>query len=303
VKGPEPVLLVTGAAGMLGRAVVGAAQDLGLTTYGLARAELDVTDPAGVRATLEALRPTAVVNCAAWTDVDGAESQPEQASAINGVGAGNLARAASAIDAFLVQVSTDYVFAGDSPRPYVESDPPAPRSAYGASKLAGERAVLEADARHAVVRTAWLFGVGGRNFVDTMLDLAAAGREEVSVVTDQVGCPTWTGHLAQALLEVLRRRSGGVHHACGAGQCSWNELAREVFARAGLAMRVLPASSAEMRRPAPRPPFSVLGSERPDPIRLPPWQEGVSAHLRARGIVPGVVAADRTMTSGIGHSL
>jgi dTDP-4-dehydrorhamnose reductase len=131
------------------------------------------------------------------------------------------------------------------------------------------------------VRTAWLFGVGGRNFVETMLSLASS-RDEVSVVTDQVGCPTFAGHLAPALIELAERRDGGIHHLGGTGACTWNEFAVEIFAQAGVYCRVLPTTSAAVARPAPRPAYSVLGSERPDPIALPPWQDGLRAYLEAR---------------------
>jgi len=154
--------------------------------------------------------------------------------------------------------------------------------AYGASKLAGERAVTAANPAHAIVRTAWLFGAGGKNFVDTMLALGAE-REEVSVVTDQVGCPTWTGHLAGALVELAERpQDTGIHHIAGAGSCSWNELAIEIFDRAGIDCRVLPTTTAAFPRPAARPAYSVLGSERRDPLVLPSWQDGVASYLRTR---------------------
>ena len=181
-----------------------------------------------------------------------------------------------------MHVSTDYVFAGDGRRPYVESDPTDPRSVYGASKLAGELAVLAASPRHTVARTSWLFGAGGKNFVDTMLRLAGEGREQVSVVTDQLGCPTWTGHLAPALLALAATGPSGVVHVAGGGAATWNQLAQQVFAQSGLGVRVLPCTSAEQRRPAARPAYSVLGTERERVPRLPLWTEGVRGHLGAR---------------------
>ena len=182
----------------------------------------------------------------------------------------------------LVHVSTDYVFDGSKREPWLESDATGPLGVYGETKLAGELAVAAAHPRYAIVRTAWLFGAGGKNFVDTMLTLGAQ-REEVSVVTDQVGCPTWTGHLAPALVALAERpEETGIHHVAGAGACTWNELAREVFARAALDCRVLPATSADHVRPAARPAYSVLGSERSNPIVLPDWQDGVGAYLATR---------------------
>ncbi len=275
-------LLVTGAGGMLGRAVAECAQRLGHDVRALARADLDITDATAVHDALAELRPRAVVNCAAYTDVDGAESGRDAAMAVNGTGAGNVAAAAADVGAAIVHVSTDYVFDGSRRAPWVESDPVAPLGAYGATKLAGEEAVAAANPAHAIVRTAWLFGAGGRNFVDTMLALGAE-REEVSVVTDQIGCPTWTGHLAGALVELAERpQETGIHHIAAAGSCSWNELAIEVFDRAGIDCRVLPTTTAAFPRPAPRPAYSVLGTERRDPLVLPAWQEGVAAYLATR---------------------
>jgi dTDP-4-dehydrorhamnose reductase len=273
-------LLVTGAGGMLGRDVIAAAA--GHEAIALARADLDVTDRTAVRAAVIDACPDVVVNCAAWTDVDGAEADEEAAEAVNGAGAGNVARAAAVAGAAVVHVSSDYVFDGRKASPYVESDPVGPISAYGRGKLAGERAVAAAHPDgHLIVRSSWLFGVNGRNFVDTMLRLAAE-RDEVSVVDDQVGCPTFTGHLASALIALAERGARGTMHVAGGGRCSWNELAREVFAQAGVACEVKPAKTADMGRPAPRPAFSVLDSERDDAVRLPPWRDGVAAYLGAR---------------------
>jgi dTDP-4-dehydrorhamnose reductase len=275
-------LLVTGAGGMLGRAVVEAAQRRGHDVRAATRADLDIADAEALRRALAAAHPRAVVNCAAYTDVDGAETDRFAAFAVNGKGAGNVAAAAAGIGAAIVHVSTDYVFDGTKREPWLESDAVAPLGAYGASKLAGERAVAAANPAHAIVRTAWLFGAGGRNFVDTMLALGAE-REEVSVVTDQIGCPTWTGHLAAALVELAERPgAAGVHHIAAAGSCSWNELAIEVFERAGIDCRVLPTTTAAFPRPAPRPAYSVLGTERRDPLVLAPWQDGVAAYLQTR---------------------
>jgi len=276
-------LLVTGAAGMLGRATVAAAQRLGHEVTGLTRADLDICDAAAIEDALRRLRPTAIVNCAAWTDVDGAEEHGDLAQRANGIAPGLLAVAATAADAHLVHVSTDYVFDGRSHEPWVESDPVAPLNVYGRTKLAGEQAVLQDwDGRHAVVRTAWVYGEGGTNFVDTMLRLGA-DRDEISVVTDQVGRPTWTGHLAAALVELAERREDtGVFHATGPGAVSWYEFAIEIFDRAGIDCRVVPTTSDAFPRPAERPAYSVLGTERDPGVHLPPWQEGLAAYLDSR---------------------
>jgi dTDP-4-dehydrorhamnose reductase len=269
-------LLVTGAAGMLGRDVVAAAGDAGHEVVALARADLDITDADAVRAAVRAARPDAVINCAAWTDVDGAETAEDAATLVNGGGAGHVAAAAAEAGALTVHVSTDYVFDGRAREPYAEDAAPAPQSAYGRSKLAGERAV--AGERSAIVRSSWLFGPHGRNFVDTMRRLGAE-RSEVAVVSDQVGCPTYTGHLAPALVDVAERGLTGVLHVAGGGRCSWLELAEATFAEAGLACRVRPQSTADVGRPAPRPAFSALMSTRSDAPVLPPWRAGLRAHL------------------------
>src|SRR5215217_9539452 len=268
-------LLVTGAAGMLGRDVVAAAESAGHDVIALARADLDITDADAVRAAIADARPDAVVNCAGWTDVDGAEAEEEAATRINGDGAGNLAAAAP----FLVHVSSDYVFDGTASEPYAEGDPTGPRTAYGRSKLAGEHAVAAAG-DHAIVRSAWLFGVHGKNFVATMLRLAE-DRQEVDVVADQIGCPTFTGHIGPALVEIAEKRVTGVLHVAGGGACSWCEFAQATFEEAGADCRALPVTTAEFPRPAPRAAWSVLGSTRPDAPVLPPWREGLSAYLRS----------------------
>jgi dTDP-4-dehydrorhamnose reductase len=281
-------LLVTGAAGMLGLDVLRAGEHAGWELVGVDLPELDITDADAVQAAFERVRPDAALNCAAWTDVDGAETHVEQTHAVNADGAGNLARVAARADVPLVHVSTDYVFDGEAcvaqsgaPRPYVESDPTGPRTVYGRSKLDGERQVLAASPRHTVVRSAWLFGVGGANFVETMLRLAGE-REAVQVVTDQVGCPTWTGHLAPALLGLIERGVAGLVHLAGTGRVSWNAFAIEIFRQAEIPCRVEPATTAQMSRPAPRPAWSALESEREDVLPLPPWQDGLAGYLAAR---------------------
>jgi len=236
----------------------------------LSHADLDVTDTAAVRAALGGAE--LVINCAAYTDVDGAESEPEAALRVNRDGARNVAEAAGTV----IYVSSDYVFDGRAAEPYVESDPVGPLSAYGRSKLAGERATAQANPRHFVVRSAWLFGAGGHNFVETMLGLGPA----VRVVADQVGCPTFTGHLAEALVRLAGTDDYGVHHMAASGSCSWYEFAREIFTRAGVDTRVNPCTTEDFPRPAPRPAYSVLGSEHGH--TLPHWREGLAAYLGVR---------------------
>jgi dTDP-4-dehydrorhamnose reductase len=263
---------------MLGREVVRAAGD---GAVGLTQAELDVTDRAAVA---DALSGETVINCAGYTDVDGAEADPEAARAVNADGARNVAE----VSARVIYLSTDYVFDGTKPGPYVESDPARPLSEYGRSKLAGERATLTASPHSLIVRTSWLFGAGGRNFVDTMLRLAEE-RDELNVVDDQIGCPTFTGHLAEALVSLARGESRladghsahGVLHVAGSGSCSWFEFAGKIFESAGVEVQVHPCRTDELPRAARRPANSVLRSERGAP-ELPSWQEGLDAFLGVR---------------------
>ncbi len=250
--------------------------------------ELDITDEPAVFALYESERPEATINCAAWTNVDGAETNREAAHAVNAEGAGNLARAAASIGSPLLHISTDYVFDGAAPldadgrpRPYLESDPTGPRSVYGETKLAGERQVLDASRSHTVVRTAWLYGIDGPNFVATMLRLAGE-RDAVQVVDDQIGSPTWSGHLAPAIVGLLERSVSGLVHLTGAGQVSWNGFAKEIFRQAEVDCRVEAVSSEQMARPAPRPAFSVLDTERDDVLPMGPWQDGLAGYLAAR---------------------
>jgi dTDP-4-dehydrorhamnose reductase len=210
-----------------------------------------------------------VLHAAAWTDVDGAESDPAGAELANVDGTRNVA----ALGAPVVYFSSDYVFDGRKHEPYVESDAPAPVSVYGRTKLEGERQVREGW----VVRSSWLFGWTGTNFVRTMLRLGAE-RDEVGVVADQVGCPTYVGHLAEATRELLEL-PGGIWHLAAEGQCSWADFARAIFEEAALDCRVREITTEELGRPAPRPAYSVLRSEREGAPRLPHWREGLRACL------------------------
>jgi dTDP-4-dehydrorhamnose reductase len=277
-------LLITGHGGLLAGAVFRAGTDAGADVVGLTEQELDITDAAAVARALEEVRPDVVINCAAWVNAETAEDDPDGARAVNADGAGILAAAADAVGSAIVYPSTDYVFDGTKGEAYVETDAPAPLSVYGETKLAGERATAEANPRHFVTRTAWLYGPGGRNFPDTMLKLAADGAD-IRVVDDQIGCPTYTGHLAEALVELAGTENYGTHHMGGGTVCSWYELAREVFRLSGSDYPVRPCTSAEYPLQAPRPAFSALTSERTDTPRLPPLEAGLRAHLETRAAV------------------
>jgi dTDP-4-dehydrorhamnose reductase len=276
--------LITGAAGMLGLDVRAAAIATGHEVTALSRSELDVTDAVAVARAVTGVGADAVINCAAYTNVDGAESDPGGAHAVNGAGAGHVAAAAQAAGAWTLHVSTDYVFDGTKTSPYLESDVPGPLSVYGASKLAGERAVeLAAPGRHTIVRSSWLFGTGGACFPATMLRLSRE-RDELSVVDDQIGCPTFTGHLAQALVDLAARpeRPVGVLHVAAGGECSWFDFATEIMRLAGAATRITRGRTADLGRPAPRPAYSVLRSERgPLAPVLADWSKGLAAYLES----------------------
>jgi dTDP-4-dehydrorhamnose reductase len=275
-------VLITGAAGMLGHRVVADALARGWEAVGIDLAEADLTDPDAAQDVVQEHGPDAVIHCAAFTDVDGAEEREDVARRVNVDASANIAAAAAMLGARIVAVSTDYVFDGTlTGRPYVESDPTAPLGAYGRTKLGGEQAVAGHNPDHAIARTAWLFGLGGKNFPDTMLT-AAETRDEVAVVTDQVGSPTWAGHLSPALLDLAAAEAVGVFHTAGGGQCSWYELTVELYRAAGVDCRVNETTAAEFQRPAPRPSWSVLASERDETPRLAPWQEGISGYLSER---------------------
>jgi dTDP-4-dehydrorhamnose reductase len=214
--------------------------------------------------------PDLVLHAAAWTDVDGAEADPQGAAAVNVGGTQN----AALLGAPLVYFSTDYVFDGLKRSPYVEADPPNPQSAYGRTKLHGEAAAGDAAW---IVRTSWLFGWTGSNFVRTMLELGAE-RDEVAVVHDQRGCPTYVGDLANAVRELVELRSG-IWHLAADGDCTWAEFAEAIFEEAGIDCRVRRITAEELGRPAPRPAYSVLRSEHPDAPRLPHWREGLRSCL------------------------
>lgn len=277
--------LVTGAAGMLSRDVLAALADAGHGVVTAAtRADLDVTDPGAVRAAVAG--HDVVVNAAGWTDVDGAETAEAAATAVNGTAVGHLAAACRDTGARLLHVSTDYVFAGDATTPYPEDAPTVPVNAYGRSKLAGERAVLGTlpDTGY-VVRTSWLYGAHGRNFVATLLN-AAATRETLDVVDDQRGQPTWSGALAARLVALgAADAPAGIYHGTAAGETTWYGLARAAFEASGLDPdRIRPTTSAAFRRPAPRPAYSVLGHDRWTAAGFAPlahWSDQLAGGLAA----------------------
>ncbi|MER6038665.1 dTDP-4-dehydrorhamnose reductase [Streptomyces sp. NPDC001835] len=275
--------LVTGASGMLGQDTVRELRERGEDVTGLDRTALDIAEPGSVRQAFDDHRPDVVVNCAAYTAVDHAETDEARALRVNGEGPRLLARACAAHGARLVHVSTDYVFSGEArDTPYPEDHTPAPRTAYGRTKLAGERAVLAEHQGGAVVlRTAWLYGAHGRNFVRTMLELEAR-RDTLDVVDDQRGQPTWSADVAALVADLGAGDARGVLHATNSGEATWFELAREVFRLAGAdPERVRPTDSRSFPRPAPRPAYSVLGHARWRETGLEPPRDWRSALYEA----------------------
>lgn len=275
-------LIVTGAAGMLAKALVPSLEAAGHDVLAPVEAEFDVTSPpASLVHDIEAWRTDWVIHLAAFTKVDECESQPERAREVNAEGSRNVAIAAHQAGAGVVAISTDYVFDGRGTTPYHEDQPAAPQSVYGRTKWEGEQAVRETVSRHQIVRTAWLYGAGGPNFVDTILRKARAG-EPLKVVDDQRGSPTSAADLAEALVKLAVAGQYGTYHCTNAGDCTWHELAVHALARAGLGSPVARIDSATLARPARRPAYSVLSNlmfEHVTGHRMAHWQDAVDRYL------------------------
>jgi dTDP-4-dehydrorhamnose reductase len=277
-------ILVTGAGGMLAQALVPEFRNRGHEVVALNRGTLDVTDEAAVRRRIVEEAPEAVVQCAAYTAVDAAESDEADAFRLNAEATGFVASACQKVGARLVYPSTDYVFAGNGVRPYRPDDPPDPINAYGRSKRAGEEAALErSDAL--VVRTSWLYGSGGPNFVDTILRLARE-RGHLEVVGDQIGRPTWTGVLAAAIADLLACGGRGIFHATGGGEpASWCEVARRATGQVVPGIVIREVTSAAFVRPAPRPAYSVLDCTTTEAAigrELPAWEHSLANYLQGQ---------------------
>ena len=274
------MILVVGSKGMLGQELMGL---YGSAARGVDVEDIDITDLGSVQRVLVTLKPRIVINAAAFTDVDACQTDAELALQVNGEGVAHLAMITKEIGALLVQVSTDYVFDGRKNAPYQEDDAPAPLSVYGESKLAGEMNV-KFNPEHLIVRTQWLYGLGGKNFVETMLRLAGE-RSELTVVDDQIGAPTWTYDLALAIKALIDKGCRGTYHAANSGFVSWNGFAREIFQQSGLAITVNPMSTEQLGRPAPRPLYSVLDFSKlaeDTGFVAEPWQEALKRYLEQR---------------------
>lgn len=268
-----------GATGMLGQDVM-AVMAARHRMHPYPEEALDITDAGHVMRAMEALQPDALINCAAYTNVDGCETEQKTAMRVNGDGAGNLAVAAEKVGAKLLHVSTDYVFDGTAKTPYREDDPTGPVTFYGQSKLAGEEAVRGACGRHFIVRTAWLYGAHGNNFVATMLKLAGE-KDRLSVVDDQVGSPTWTRDLAEGMCRLIETDAFGTYHATNGGMCSWYDFTREIFRLKDIHTPVEPVTSEQFPRPARRPAFSALdtGKLAALGISFRPWRDALAEYL------------------------
>jgi dTDP-4-dehydrorhamnose reductase len=283
---------VTGAGGQLGRELVDVIRAAGHEAVGAGRERCDIAEPGAARRLIEESRPDALVNCAAWNDVDGAETSADGAFRVNAIGPRLLAAACQATGVRLCHISTDFVFDGETGTSLDEWAPVHPLSVYGASKLAGEAEVRALCADHRIVRTAWLFGKDGPNFVRTILRLARQ-RPELRVVADQHGSPTWTGHLAPALLRLLEIGTPGTYHLTGGGTASRHELAAAVVELAGLPTTVIPVGSGEFPLPARRPAHAALDNRAWRLLGEPPlapWREGLRGYLSELQAADEVVA-------------
>ena len=250
----------------------------------LGHSACDITVESEVQREFGEWRPELVVNCAACADVDGCELDPDRAFAVNATGAGHVARAAEQAGARLFHISTDYVFDGQKPTPYTESDPPNPINIYGKSKLEGERAVLErnGDTPHLVIRTAWLFGIHRPSFVEKVM-AEVLSRPELQAVTDQVSCPTWTFHLSQKIAELAEKPATGILHVVNGGECSRYDMAQAIVEKLGRPVTVKPVAWTQLNRPAKRPAYSVLACNRLGQLGLSPlphWREALEEYLR-----------------------
>jgi len=273
VSGPA---LLIGGLGMLGKAWSKLLEQRGIETTAPPHAELDVTDPVSIEKAIDARHPL-VINCAAWTDVDGAESDEEAATRLNGNAAGYLADRCARTGATFVHYSTDYVFDGHATWPYKTDCPRNPIGAYGRSKATGEQLIEQSGCRFLLIRTSWLYAPWGRNFVRTMTNLMRR-RPSVRVVTDQRGRPTSAEHLARVSLQLLNHQATGTYHVTDGGECTWHAFAAQIAQLIDSECEVEPCTSAQFPRPAPRPPYSVLDLTKTEKMigPMPPWQENLA---------------------------
>ncbi|DAB25303.1 TPA: dTDP-4-dehydrorhamnose reductase [Candidatus Gastranaerophilales bacterium HUM_21] len=270
-------ILVTGANGMLARDLCPMLEDADFEVIETTRNELDVTDELQVRRVISDVKPDYVIHCAAYTNVDKAEEEPETAELVNAKSAEYIAKACNSNNAIMIYISTDYVFDGTKKTPYVSDDTTNPTGAYGLSKLHGEEAVRKFCHAHYIIRTSWLYGHHGKNFVETMISLAE--KTELKVVDDQVGCPTWTVDLSDAIISFIDEEPPfGTYHACGAGSTSWYGFAKEIFDLMSLNVNLIPCTTEEFPRPAKRPAYSVMDNEG----LLRDWKQALQEYIELR---------------------
>lgn len=270
-------ILVTGANGMLARDLCPMLEDADFEVIETTRNELDVTDELQVRRVISDVKPDYVIHCAAYTNVDKAEEEPETAELVNAKSAEYIAKACNSNNAIMIYISTDYVFDGTKKTPYVSDDTTNPTGAYGLSKLHGEEAVRKFCPAHYIIRTSWLYGHHGKNFVETMISLAE--KTELKVVDDQVGCPTWTVDLSDAIISFIDEEPPfGTYHACGAGSTSWYGFAKEIFDLMSLNVNLIPCTTEEFPRPAKRPAYSVMDNEG----LLRDWKQALQEYIELR---------------------
>ena len=280
--------VVIGSQGMLGKELVAVLKARSVESVyadinpGDGEIKLDITDRSAVTALIEKYKPEVIFNCSAYTNVDLAEEQEDLAAKINGSGVENIALAAKTADALLVHISTDYVFAGDNNQPYQPADATDPQGAYGRTKLLGEELIKKTGGKWQIIRTAWLFGPKGKNFVETILGFARK-RDSLKVVNDQNGCPTWAPDLALCMADLAKTNQTGIFHFCNGPACTWYDLAQETIAQAGVNCTVEPCTSAEFPRPAPRPTWSVMDSSATYKAigwTPKPWQQAVAEYVK-----------------------
>jgi dTDP-4-dehydrorhamnose reductase len=285
--------LITGASGQLGEALQVELKLRGIDFVATNSSELDITKPLNVNQFVNFMNPSVIINAAAWTDVDGAETNESAAYSVNSLGPHNLAGAASKVGARLVQLSTDYVFSGDASSPWRENAPHNPQSVYGSTKSEGEKFVLDTlPSNSYVVRTAWLYSPKGKNFAKTMANAALNQKGEVKVVNDQIGQPTVSGDLAKQITElVLSEAPSGIYHGTNSGQATWFEFAQEIFFMVGADIsRVIPVSTSECPRPAKRPTYSVLGHDAWADTSVPAMRNWKTA---LEEVMPAIISAEK----------
>ncbi|MFQ5597141.1 MAG: dTDP-4-dehydrorhamnose reductase [Nitrospiria bacterium] len=275
-------VMITGAKGMLAQAFIKhMPADWNIAAFD--KDALDITKREAVRVAVTAVKPEVIINCAAYTQVDTCEEAKARAFSVNGTGPGNMAEAANEAGAYLIHFSTDYVFDGTQHRPYKEEDPIRPINQYGASKWEGESQVRKHLQKHLIIRTQWLYGKGGDHFVKTLIDLAAK-KKRLKVVDDQVGAPTWTEDLSKAAVQLIAEKATGTYHVVNGGHCTWYGFASRIAETAALSVEILPCSTAEFPRPAQRPGYSVLSTDKAAKVlghALPPWEGALERYFHA----------------------